>query len=446
MGRPLSHTTPSRSSSHVMGAESARADLGDRQPGALAGGGAACYAGTVPRFEAFDGLRYDTSRVDLAQVVAPPYDVISPEERAVLAARSPYNAVRVELPDEEGGLDPYRAAAQRVDEWQAVGILRRDPAPAFYGYRMSYTDAGGHRRHSVGVIGALGLEAPGSGGIFPHERTTPKAKSDRLQLLEATNLNTSPIWVLSLATGLSELLDPPGALASVTDDEGTAHEMWVISDPAVVARVSEVVSSAAVVIADGHHRFETALTNQARRRQGGDGESGDGHDLVMALVVELVEDQLAVQAIHRLISGLPPGFDIAAALARHFDLEVTAAPDASLPERMDASGSLGLLLPEGTWLLHATAQTEAAAGQDLDSSRLEVALSDFPAHELRLEPGWDSAWAAVKSGAAQAAVLLRPVSVEQIASTGRGGERMPPKTTFFWPKPRTGFVFRDLGP
>jgi uncharacterized protein (DUF1015 family) len=399
----------------------------------------------VPRFEAFDGLRYDTSQVDLAQVVAPPYDVISPEERAVLAARSPYNAVRIELPDGEAGLDPYQAAARRVTEWQAAGILRRDPVPAFYGYRMSYTDAGGHTRHSVGVIGALGLEAPGSGGIFPHERTTPKAKSDRLQLLESTNLNTSPIWVLSLATGLSELLDAPGAIASVTDDEGTAHDLWVITDPAVVARISEVVSSAPVVIADGHHRFETALTNQSHR-QGSHGDLGDGHDLVMALVVELVEDQLAVQAIHRLISGLPADFDVAAALGRHFEMEATPAPDASLPERMEASGSLGLVLPEGTWLLHPTAPTDAAAGQDLDSSRLEVALSDFPPHELRMEPGWESAAAAVRRGAAQAAVLLRPVSVEQIASTGRGGERMPPKTTFFWPKPRTGFVFRDLGP
>jgi uncharacterized protein (DUF1015 family) len=410
----------------------------------------------VPRFEPFPGLRYDPTRVRLSQVVAPPYDVISPAERAALQAESPYNSVRIELPDEEPDGDRYQAAARRIAAWQAAGILHQDPAPRFYGYRMAYGDEAGRPRHTVGVIGALGLEPPGT-GIFPHERTTPKAKSDRLQLLEATKVNTSPIWALSLATGLSGALERPVAVDRVSDPDGIQHELWPITDPATIAWISNAVAAAPVVIADGHHRFETALTYQGRRRAAlgmpntpdrpgtpRTTETTAAFDSVMALVVELAAEQLSVQAIHRIVSGLPRGFDLANALGRHFDLTPTGAPDGTLLDRMVDAASLALVTPDGTWLMRPTPETNAAAGQDLDSSRLDVALSRLPEHELVYQHGWDLATGAVARGDAQAAVLLRPVTVAQIASTGRGGERMPPKSTFFWPKPKTGFVFREV--
>jgi len=395
----------------------------------------------VPRFEPFPGLRYAADRVSLSQVVAPPYDVISPEERAELVSHSPYNAVRIELPEGAAG---YEEAARQLADWEADGILRRDSDACFYGYRMSYVDDGGSARQTVGVLGALGLEPPGTAGIFPHERTTPKAKSDRLQLLEATRFNTSPIWGLSLAAGLSDLLVLPDSADRIVDDEGIQHESWPIGDPAAIGAISAAVSSAPVVIADGHHRFETALTYQGRRRADGAPEAGGAADLVMALVVELVEEQLSVQAIHRLISGLPPDFDLVSALARHFELTPTGPPDATMAQRLGRSESLGLVTPEGTWLLRPTAETMATASHDLDASRVELALASLPPHEVVYQHGWQQATDAVARGDAQAAVLLRPVSVAQIASTGRGGERMPPKTTFFWPKPRTGFVFREV--
>lgn len=412
---------------------------------------------SVPRFDPFPGLRYDPDRVPLAEVVAPPYDVIAPDERARLQERSPYNSVRIELPDPEADLDPYQAASRRVAAWRAEGVLRLDPGPRFYGYRMGYDDGSGRRRQTVGVIGALGLEAPGSGGIFPHERTTPKAKSDRLHLLRATELNTSPIWVLSLAGGLSKLLEPPADADEVVDDDGTSHQLWAISYPSDIQAITDAVSSAPVVVADGHHRFETALTEQAHRRasaagtagaRAGDSASATGgagpYDLVMTLVVELVEDQLDVQAIHRLLSGLPLDYDLVAGLREHFDIVPVPAGDEPLPDLMARNSSLGLITPRGRWLLRPTDATEAAAGLDLDARRLEVALATLPPHDIVYQVGWQTAVAAVANGVAQAAVTLRPVSVEQIAATGQGGERMPPKTTYFWPKPRTGFVFRDL--
>lgn len=412
----------------------------------------------MPRLAPFAGLRYDPDRVRLDEVVAPPYDVIAPEELLAMQERSPYNAVHIELPDAAPGLDPYQAAARRIADWRADGILRRDAAASLYGYRMTYTDAAGHRGHTVGVIGALGLEPPGAAGIFPHERTTPKAKSDRLQLLQATEVNTSPIWGLSLATGLSEQLNRPGSQEDgVIDDDGVLHELWPIVDPGSIGRITEAVSAAPLVIADGHHRFETALTYQSERQvqRRGPGLSGGlersaargkgrGADSVMALIVELADEQLSVQAIHRLISGLPEDFDLAHALARSFDLTPTEPPDAALLDRMARTGSLALVRPTGTWLMQARPETRAAAVQDLDSSRLEVALASLPDHDVVYQHGWQQAVDSVERGEAQAAVLLRPVTVAQIASTGQGGERMPPKTTFFWPKPRTGFVFREV--
>ena len=410
----------------------------------------------MPRFEPFSSLRYDPSRVPLAQVVAPPYDVISPDEEAALLAQSPYNSVRIELPAAEGGdgdgdgTDRYQAAASRIGRWRDEGVLRRDPAPSFYGYRMTYDDEAGHRRQTVGVVGALELEQPGAGGIFPHERTTPKAKSDRLQLLAATRVNTSPIWALSLAPGLSRAVhEPTGPTDPVVDSDGVRHELWRVTDPAAVATISRTVASAPVVIADGHHRFETALTYQGRRREaaiegGSDRDGPHGYDAVMTLVVELVEDELSVRAIHRLISGLPEGVDLVPTWAPFFDFTRTDASDATILKQMEQAESLALVTVDGAWLLHPKPATSAAASHDLDSSRLEVALAALPHHDVVYQHGWDLAVGAVRRREAQAAVLLNPVTVEQIAATGRGGERMPPKSTFFWPKPKTGFVFREV--
>jgi hypothetical protein len=163
----------------------------------------------------------------------------------------------------------------------------------------------------------------------------------------------------------------------------------------------------------------------------------------MTYVVELVEEQLTVQPIHRLLSGLPDGFDVVGALAPFFTTTKVGEIDASIVERMKATGSLALVTSVGAWLLEPRADALASA-RDLDSSRLDVALAAFPPHELVYQHGVDNIVARVEKGDADAGVLLRPATVGQIVDIAHGGERMPPKTTFFHPKPRTGAVLRDV--
>ena len=204
---------------------------------------AVCQSGVVPRFEPFQGLRYRPDVAPMAQVIAPPYDVISPTERSHLASRHRANAVLVELPEADlsGGRDRYAVATDLFVRWQEKGILLPDPGPSLYPYRM--TDPSG--RATTGVIGALGLADPGKDSdILPHEQTLPKPKSDRLDLLRATRANLSPIWGLSMAPGVTATFDPTDddPVADVYDDDGVRHQLWVLSDADTVAAVGTALA------------------------------------------------------------------------------------------------------------------------------------------------------------------------------------------------------------
>ncbi len=414
----------------------------------------------MPQLLPFAGLRPGVPVVGSVDVViCPPYDIISEGQRLALLARSPYNVVRVELPNGQ-----YAEAARLLQGWQASRALVREHKPALYGYRMSYVAPNGEPRHTLGVIGALVLEPPGK-GILPHENTTPKAKSDRLELIRATHANTSPIWCLSSEAGLADALGPvpldqsqsSGGVISARDDEGTLHEIWPVTDPSVHHAVAKLVGASPLLVADGHHRYETALAYQAERRaavadagsdaaEPGDEPRGDrsaGYDAVLSLVVELSEQQVQVMAIHRVVSRLPAGFDLIGALGTSFELRPTAAEGPKLLSEMAEVGALALLTASGCWLATPRA-TGAASGYDLDSSRIDAALAGLPQHDLRYEHGIAHALLAVRTGEANAAVFCRPATVSQISRTAQGGDRMPPKTTFFWPKPRTGMVMRDF--
>jgi uncharacterized protein (DUF1015 family) len=400
----------------------------------------------MPRFEPFTGVRYDVARVDLSAVIAPPYDVIDPGERARLVGRHSANAARVELPepDHRAGLDRYAAAAAQLERWLSEGIVARDGTPSFYVYRM--TSPGGHA--TTGVIGALGIDDASAGEILPHEQTLVKPRSDRLDLLRATRTNLSPIWGLSLSSGLRDTFAASGAPdARALDDDGISHELWVVDKPDPIASIRKAVETSPVVLADGHHRYETARTYRAEIATPGAPRSpsgGYGADLVMAYIVELAEGQLEVGPIHRGLSGLPDGLDLVDAFSSWFDVTRAGEFDERTVGALGESEALALVMPSGAWLLSPKDGTSEAAGAGLDSSMVALVIAELPDHELEFYNSWQEGVQAVAAERAQAVVLLRPVTVAQISEWAHAGRRMPPKSTYFYPKPRTGMVFRPL--
>jgi uncharacterized protein (DUF1015 family) len=404
----------------------------------------------VPEFRPFRGIRYRAD--DLDAVTAPPYDVIDPPERDALAARSHHNSVRLILP---GDGDGYEQAANMLREWEAEGVLERDDAPTFYSYRMTFTDDRGTARTSVGVLGGLVMpRASGEGDVLPHERTLPKAKSDRLALLRATRVNLDPIWGLTPVTGLAAIAARAIPLASTVDDDGVRHELGSITDPEEIKLIRVIVADEPIVLADGHHRFETAIAYREERRAEGIIEPGD--DAVMCLVVELAEEHLWVQPIHRVLRNVASSTGLRLALAKKFRI-VDAAPNtpaalAAMTATIRDHGGVGLVDSEGLARLVADAD-------DLDRVRadLEPVLADVPSAwfdavaedalgDAEITYRHDAAAIAemVATGEADAAILLAPVTVEQIRAAAKARVRMPQKTTFFAPKPRTGLVFRSL--
>ena len=410
----------------------------------------------MPVFLPVAGVRYDcaTAGAELGRLAAPPYDVVDDDEHAALEAAHRHNSVRLILPrDEHTEGDRYDRAAAVFARWCEEGVLVRDPSPRFYAYRMEFTGPDGTPRHTRGVIGALALPEPDDGSILPHERTLPKAKSDRLALLSAMRVNVDPIWGLSLAAGLTDALAPEVELCRCEDPDAVRHVLGAIDDPDRVERISELVASAPVVIADGHHRFETACAYRDHRRASGTVDPGAA--AIMALVVELADDELCIEPIHRLID-LPAGLDLRARLADAF--AIVPAGDVA-PETVDAlvqdmaqRGALGLVDAAGLALAipRADARAEALAAEHPAVAGTDAAVVEALVAPRLPEARWTyrhdafGCAALVDKGAASAAVLCSPVSVAQTRAAAIDGARMPQKTTFFRPKPRTGMVFRPL--
>jgi uncharacterized protein (DUF1015 family) len=402
----------------------------------------------VPDFLPFRGTRY-LAGPDLSSVVAPPYDVIDEEAHARLEAADPHNAVRLILPRATPRLDPYEHAAATFEDWEAGGVLATDPGPAFYGYEMRYTGADGAPRRTLGVIGALGLGGAEQRDVLPHERTLPKARSDRLALLRATRANFDPIWCLSLTGGLTEQLPPlEAAIATAEDDSGTWHGLTPVVDPARIDVIRAAVSASRLVLADGHHRFETARAYRAEHPDDATAAA------VLALVVELDEAVLDVRAIHRLVHDAPD--DLRERLAGSLWVEPagpnTEAGVRQLGQRAAREDGLGLVDREGlAWLAPSDASVALASRnlppelRDVDAARFDVWVRPALGQaQLSYRDDARTVAAMVEKGAADAAVLLKPVTVPQIRAAALAGLRMPEKTSFFWPKPRTGLVMRSL--
>ncbi|MBP9052194.1 MAG: DUF1015 domain-containing protein [Ilumatobacteraceae bacterium] len=394
----------------------------------------------MPRFEPFTALRFSPP-LPLDAVAAPPYDVLSDADVDALLARHPRNIVAIDVPRDADGPQRYELAAQRLAQWVSEGTLERDAQPSFTLYRMRFTDETGRERETVGVVGALEVVDEGAPGVLPHERTTPKAKTDRLDLTRATNTNLSPVWGLSLTEGLTDLLREPGEpMGTCRDEAGALHIVERVSHPQRVAAIAAAVGSHPVLIADGHHRYAISRTfrDEVRAEHGDDTAA----ELTLTYVAELVGDQLSIDAIHRLYHGvsveqllavLTPAFHCAEAGA------VTPAFAAEVVER----GCLCLVRPDGTGVWLTPEPTAFEGVRALDGAYLEhvLATSDI---EVSYQHGVQHVVDRVTNGDAAAGVLIRPTGIDEIRRTADERLLMPPKSTFFTPKLRTGLVLRPL--
>jgi len=396
-----------------------------------------CQSCSVPIFAPFRALRYRADH-DLSLVTAPPYDVLNNNDRSNLMSLHPRNVVAVDLPV---GDNPYATAAATLATWRSEGVLQLDARPSFTLYRMSFVDARGDRRNTVGVIGALEVVDEGAGGVLPHERTTPKAKTDRLDLTRATRANLSPVWGLSLREQLTDALIAAGELlGEFVDDDGVTHRVERVDDPTRVRSIASLVSSAPVLIADGHHRYAIARTYRDEMRGTPLAEAAS---TTMTYVGELVEQQLSIAAIHRLYRGTTAD-ELRNVVSAKFDIRpVSGSITTRIISEMSERGSLCLVdgSHAGWWL---TPKPGAFAGlRDLDSDRLEAALRTID-HEVAYQHGFDEVIAQLDAGHAAVAVFIRPTSIAEIRRTADERLLMPPKSTFFTPKLRTGLVIRPL--
>jgi uncharacterized protein (DUF1015 family) len=417
----------------------------------------------MAEIQPFRALRYDPHRTGgLQDVVSPPYDVIDDQQRASLEARSPYNVVRIDLP--QGGDDRYDRAAQLLGEWRSEGVVVLDDEPALWTLSQDYVGPDGERRTRTGSFARVRVEDYGAGRIRPHERTHPGPREDRLRLTRATRANLSPIFSL--------YSDPAGtvrdALAAgggnepweqTIDDDGTVNRLGRVDDPEAIAAVQRVLRGTELLIADGHHRYETARVYA--EEIGGDGP----HRYVLMCLVALQDPGLTVFPTHRLVRGLRPDQHEALADALRRDFEIEQLPDTSaLSPPSGDTVRIGYIDAHFRTPYMLTLRDPAIADRALpdraqpyrrlDTAVLEalilkgaLSMTDDDIDHLNglgYARDAEQALERVLSAEYDAAFLMAPTPVERVQEVAEAGESMPPKSTYFFPKVPTGLLFNPL--
>jgi uncharacterized protein (DUF1015 family) len=441
----------------------------------------------MARIIPFKGFRYDLSHVAIEKVVAPPYDVISDEESDILHQRHPNNIVRLTRGKEYPGDGPhenkYSRARTFLAEWIAQGILRRDDSPCIYLYEQQYQYSENRPRIRRGFIALARLADRDSGAILGHEHTLIQPKRDRLNLLRECKANLSPIFSLysepagSIDSMLVEMAFTPPAL-EFWDDNNIRNRFWVVSDSSLIELLSERIKEKPIIIADGHHRYETALRYRHLRREEEQRDNGDApYDYVMMMFVNLDGEGVTIYPVHRVIYGLP-NFDperFRNQLKKYFEITsltlntgnfTTSA--LNLTQDMAVSGEIrhtfGLYLGDAR-LEILRAKNNSVLREMVDKKRCESfrTLDVSVAHavilqnilgidthsvskeeHLRYTPSTRNALGMVRSGEAQIALLLNPTRTEQVKAVTFEGEKMPQKSTYFYPKLLSGLVINKF--
>ncbi len=425
----------------------------------------------------FRGIRYDPQKIsDLSLVVAPPYDVISPSQQEVLHERHPFNVVRLILGKKEAGDDEqhnwYQRAAHAWEQWQR-GVLVREEQPAIYVYDQKFTTPAGEVRTRRSLIVAVRLEEFSSGVVRPHEHTLDAPKADRLRLFRACHANFSSILSLydDPQNAVVALLAPHTQhepLAEAVSDDHVIHRLWKIDDPATIAAAQAALADMPLFIADGHHRYETALAyRDERRAQAAQWTDDEPANFVMMALVNVHDSGLMVLPTHRLITNLPAESlsEFGERLSAYFDVLPLSNAESILPALHNSTEEhvFGVYEKDEPVLL--ALREETAYRALLDASRSEAfnSLDVTLLHSIIIEDllgisqeqvvsgnyvsyttDDKAAIAAVDSGSAELALFLRPTRIEQVIAVANAGDQLPQKSTYFYPKVITGMVMRSL--
>lgn len=420
----------------------------------------------------FNALHYDLGKVgSLDAVASPPYDVIDAAQRAALLERSPYNAVAIDLPkpfdpadpDSDPSGDPYAEAAARIESWRADGALVQDEAPSIWALTQDYVAPDGNSYSRNGILTRVRVEDYESGTVRPHERTHPGPLLDRLELTRATGYNLSPIFSLSTADAwpLVALALPEEPWGEATDESGTVNRLWKVDDPAIHQAVTECLADAQLLIADGHHRYETARA--FRDEVGGEGP----HNYTLMSLTGLDDPGLTVFPTHRLLSGFADDSEKQQALGNGLRelFEVEEVPREQIdPADEDGVGVFGLydsfhkrafrLRLKDVSEIDRRLEGKPEAYRRLDSAILETlvlkGLAGMSDHDIDERNGLEyaksvpAALAMIDGGDYDVAFIQRGVPVEQVKAICNTDTVMPPKSTFFFPKVMTGFAFNPV--
>ena len=416
----------------------------------------------------FRGVRYNPANAgDLSQLVSPPYDVISPEQQTELHLRSPYNAIHLDLNQDT---DRYGAAAERFRDWLQRGVLVPEAEPSLYFYAQEFTLKDGVKRRRLGVFAALKLEEFSSGVVRPHERTFEGAKKDRLALLTACQAHLSSVFCVYGKQGwsLEEVARPALAappLASFTDENGVTHTLWRTSDPMLIAAVAEGVAHESLIIADGHHRYETALRYRQERAVQGRTSENEPYDYVLTFLTNAYDDGLVILPTHRLLreTSIPSPQNLRAVLQRDFRVMMFAHADtAAFLAALRAPGTdrrIGCAVAGAShyWLLSFDDRVTSGLPFSVPLRALDVTVlhevilarffglpTELQKQALSYTIDEEEALRGVAEHRIRAAFLLNPTPFEQVVKVCEQGETMSQKSTYFYPKLLTGLVFYQL--
>lgn len=406
----------------------------------------------------FNGILYNMSKVKGDDVAAPPYDIITPEEKKELYSKSPYNIVKIDFGEEfssdNDSDNKYTRAAGFLKTWLDEKILIQDKKPSFYIYEVEYT-VKNRQKKLRGFFGLIELQELGKGSVYPHEHTHSKAKVDRLLLMRACEANTSPIFSLynspekTASKIINKTIDQTKPYIEAKDSKGSIHRLWVIDDKADTGSITKELQAKAIFIADGHHRYETAIEFQKEMKAKGSSSGTEAYNYTLMLFTNIADGDLTILPTHRLVKKVPA--DSLKRLKSHFNIE-KLSPDKNIEEAISGQKSTIGFYKNGNheqYLLRYKGGGlddvhPALKGLDVTVLHELIFKKFLNVDAMGYEKDAEKVKDMIRKGLCEAAFFLNPTDVHDVENVALASLRMPPKSTYFYPKIINGFVFNKF--